>query len=65
MAENIRVGWLHDHSGMKFAPKTLSTQILNTDGTSYKTTMDGTIAQINDTVAQKSQVQIITWEDDD
>ena len=36
MVENIKVRWLTDHEQTKVAPKTLSSQVYNEDGTLYK-----------------------------
>jgi hypothetical protein len=49
MAENIKVRWLVDHEENKIAPKTLSNQILNEDGTLFKDTVT---TAINDITAQ-------------
>lgn len=44
MSENIKVRWLTDHEQTKIAPKTLSTQIMNEDGTHFKDTVENAIA---------------------
>lgn len=46
MEENIKVRWLTDHEQNKIAPKTLTSQVLNEDGTLFK-----------DTVATKEDVK--------
>lgn len=46
MAENIKVRWLVDHEQNKIAPKTLSTQILNEDGTRFKDTVENEITNV-------------------
>ena len=46
MAENIKVRWLVDHEQNKIAPKTLSTQILNEDGTRFKDTVENEIVRV-------------------
>ena len=46
MAENIKVSWLVDHEQNKIAPKTLSTQILNEDGTRFKDTVENEIVRV-------------------
>lgn len=46
MSENIKVRWLTDHEQTKIAPKTLSTQILNEDGTHFKDTIETAIADV-------------------
>lgn len=62
MSETIKALWLTDENGVKIAPKTLSSQVINEDGTLFK---DKVRATLDNAVAQKSQVQIITWEADD
>ena len=62
MSETIKTLWLTDENGVKIAPKTLSSQVINEDGTLFKDEIQVTFDNI---VAQKSQVQIITWEADD
>ena len=51
MAENIKVRWLVDHEQNKVAPKTLSTQILNEDGTRFKDTVENEITNIATEIA--------------
>lgn len=46
MTENIKVRWLTDHEQTKIAPKTLSTQILNEDGTHFKDTVETAITNV-------------------
>ena len=46
MEENIKVRWLVDNEQTKIAPKTLSTQILNEDGTHFKDTVETAIADV-------------------
>ena len=36
MSTTVKAGWLKDNEGNKFAPKTLSSQIVNDDGASFK-----------------------------
>lgn len=38
--------WLMDHEQTKIAPKTLSTQIFNNDGTSFKDTVEAAITEV-------------------
>ena len=47
MNENIKVRWLTDHEQTKVAPKTLSTQVYNEDGTVFKTTVENAISDIS------------------
>ena len=51
MEENIKVRWLVDNEQTKIAPKTLSTQILNEDGTHFKDTVETAIANVETEVA--------------
>lgn len=50
MAENIKVRWLVDNEQTKIAPKTLSTQILNEDGTHFKDTVEASISEIDEKI---------------
>ena len=54
MAENIKVRWLVDHEQNKIAPKTLSTQILNEDGTRFKDTVKNAITNVETEIAAHS-----------
>lgn len=51
MAENIKVRWLVDHEQNKIAPKTLTTQILNEDGTLFKDAVENAIANVETEIA--------------
>ena len=62
MSTTVKIGWLKDSNGEKFAPKTLISQVQTSDGILLE---DKIQADINNAVAQKAQVQIITWEADD
>ena len=42
----IKECWLMDHEQTKIAPKTLSTQIFNNDGTSFKDTVEAAITEV-------------------
>lgn len=46
MTENIKVRWLTDNEQTKVAPKTISTQILNEDGTCFKDTVENAITNV-------------------
>lgn len=46
MNETIKVRWLTDHEQTKVAPKTLSSQVYNEDGTRFKDIVENTIADI-------------------
>ena len=61
MATTVNVGWLNDENGDKFAPKTLSSQVINNDGTSLQNTLNTMTSNIEN----KAQVQFITWEAND
>lgn len=43
MSTTVNIGWLKDNNGNKFAPKTLSSQVINEDGVS----IDQVISQIS------------------
>ena len=43
MVENVKTRWLVDHEQTKIAPKTLSSQILNEDGTLFKDSVEAAI----------------------
>lgn len=59
MKENIKVRWLTDYEQNKIAPKTLSTQILNEDGTHFKDTVETAIAEVqNELVSHNSNTEI-------
>lgn len=51
MEENIKIRWLVDNEQTKIAPKTLSTQILNEDGTHFKYTVETAIADVQSEIA--------------
>ena len=51
MAEIIKARWLTDHEQTKIAPKTLSTQVLNEDGTRFKDTVETSLSEINERIA--------------
>ena len=58
----VNTGWLKDNNGEKFAPKTLSSQVINNDGVS----MDLLLNEMKDYIDSKAVViQMITWEADD
>ena len=61
MIENIKVRWLTDHEQTKVAPKTLSSQIYNEDGTLYKDTVNEAI-QIK---ADKTDIVQADWNQND
>jgi hypothetical protein len=46
MNETIKVRWLTDHEQTKVAPKTLSSQVYNEDGTRFKDTVENTITDL-------------------
>ena len=54
MAENIKARWLVDHEQIKIAPKTLSTQIINEDGTRFKDTIETSISEIDNKIVTHS-----------
>ena len=50
MAENIKARWLVDNEQTKIAPKTISTQILNEDGTLFKDTVEASIDNVESAI---------------
>lgn len=65
MAENIKVRWLVDHEQNKIAPKTISTQILNEDGTRFKDTVENAITNVGteiETHASNSDIHVTAEE---
>lgn len=50
MKEIIKARWLTDHEQNKIAPKTLSTQILNEDGTHFKDTLEASLNEISKSI---------------
>lgn len=65
MAENIKVRWLVDHEQNKIAPKTISTQILNEDGTRFKDTVENAITNVEteiETHASNSDIHVTAEE---
>ena len=59
MNENVKVRWLTDHEQVKIAPKTLSSQVYNEDGTLYKETVATTFEALNETMASKDYVETL------
>ena len=50
MIENVKVTWLTDHTQQKVAPKTLSSQVYNEDGTLFKDQVSSSIDELSDHV---------------
>lgn len=50
MNENIKVRWLTDHEQTKVAPKTLSSQVYNEDGTLYKDSVNESFETLENSV---------------
>lgn len=68
MSTTVKTGWLNDKNGDKFAPKTLLSQIMTSDGTTLESKIENDLVtkeDMNAAIEQSSQVQIITWEADD
>ena len=61
----VKTGWLEDNNGEKFAPKTLVSQVMTSDGVNLEYKIQSNLDALNNAVGQKSQVQIITWGADD
>ncbi len=50
MEENIKIRWLTDHEQNKIAPKTLTTSILNEDGTRFKDTLETSLIEMTESI---------------
>lgn len=61
MTENIKVRWLTDHEQTKVAPKTLSSQVFNEDGTLYKDIVNNAL----ETKADKTDIVQADWNQND
>ena len=61
MTENIKVRWLTDHEQTKVAPKTLSSQVFNEDGTLYKDAVNEAL----ETKADKTDIVQSNWNQND
>lgn len=59
MSEIIKVRWLVDQDQNKIAPKTLSSQVINEDGTLFKDTVNESLNNLKDTVATKEYVEAL------
>ena len=57
MAENIKVRWLTDHEQTKVAPKTLSSQVFNEDGTLYKNVVNDALEMKADKAEYKTAMK--------
>ena len=58
MEENIKVRWLTDHEQNKVAPKTLTTSILNEDGTRFKDTLENSLIEMTESIDEgKRQIR--------
>ena len=65
MNENIKVRWLTDHEQTKVAPKTLSSQIYNEDGTLYKEGVEQSIADLKYQVENAQKPVNANWDQTD
>lgn len=61
MTENIKVRWLTDHEQTKVAPKTLSSQVFNEDGTLYKDAVNEAL----ENKANKTDIIQADWNQND
>lgn len=61
MSTTVNIGWLKDNNGEKFAPKTLSSQVITVDGV----TLESKINEKIENLENKSSIQIVTWGADD
>ena len=56
--EAVNTGWLKNKNGEKFAPMTLTSQIITTDGEILENA-------ISDWLNKREFIQLITWEAND
>lgn len=62
MAEQIKAGWLNDKDGNKFAPKTVSTQIIGLDGTPFLQQINASLTELETTLKNYTDEQIANLE---
>lgn len=54
MSTTIKAGWLKDNQGNKFAPKTMSSQVINDDGTLLEDSINLELDIIKNTLNDKA-----------
>lgn len=54
MSTTIKSGWLKDSQGNKFAPKTMSSQVINDDGTLLEESINTELDTIKHTLSDKA-----------
>ncbi len=59
MAERINLGWLKDYTGVKFAPKTIASQIFNEDGTKFTDYINQQIESLSNSITNIENGDII------
>lgn len=57
MTENVKIRWLTDSEQTKIAPKTLSSQVYNEDGTLFRDSINDSFKEFEKKVATKDYVQ--------
>lgn len=62
MAETIKAGWLTDKDGNKFAPKTITSQIINGDGTLLTESLNASLTELETTLKNYTDEQIANLE---
>ena len=59
MSDIIKTGWLEDNDGNKFAPKTLSSQVVTPDGTLLEDKIQSELDKTSDKVDNLSE-EVVT-----
>ena len=65
MIENIKIRWLTDNEKTKVAPKTLSSQVYNEDGTLFKDIVNTAIEDLSNLKANKTDIAQADWNQND
>ena len=55
MSTTVKAGWLKDSQGNKFAPKTLSSQVVTNDGQTLEDKLNLDITELSGSVASKAE----------
>lgn len=60
MSTTVKAGWLKDKDGNKFAPKTMSSQVINDDGTSLEDSINVELDAIKDILDDKADSSTVS-----
>lgn len=60
MSTTINIGWLNDNNGDKFAPKTLSSQVITSDGSTLEGKIQANLDALESTKADKEHVHDVS-----